>query len=337
MKTHTLMHKRVAAVAILLAVTTALTACSSGSTPSHTATATKVTKLAYIVKYGTVPYFVAENKGVQAESKKLGITTTTTDVEDDSNAAISAVDTAIGQGAQGLIVVPPNQNLGPAILAKAAAAHIPVISVDDPLVDGSGKPDPFVGFDAAALGTQVGNELATLVKKAGISPSDIKIASVEDQTTPVCMTRNNAAFAALHKAIPAITDANVIHIPYNNDINSSISAVTTVATANPNVKYWLSYSCNDAGVLGAWRAFAAKGFPASHFFGVGLGGDYACQEFKENPTGVRASYYLDSTQYGETAVKELYDFLANGKKIPAKTILPGTFIDKSNYAAVAGC
>ncbi|CAN5334095.1 arabinose ABC transporter substrate-binding protein [soil metagenome] len=337
MTTHILKRKGLGASAIVLSAALALSACSSGTAPAPTGGGVKVTKLAYIVKFGTAPYFIAENSGVQSKSAELGITTTTTDVADKSDAAIAAVDTSIGLGAQGLIVVAPNQDLGPVILTKAAKAGIPVIAVDDPLKDTDGKFTPFVGFDAEAIGTQVGEELGKLVNEAKIDAADIKIASVEDQKTPVCMTRNNAAQAALAKAVPGISDANVIHIPYNNDLNSAITAVAPIVTSNPDVKYWLSYSCNDDGVLGAWRAFAAQGFPADRFFGVGLGGAYACQAFAEKSSGFRATYYIDSAVHGQKAVQELYDFLKNGTAIPEKTIIPGTLIDVKNFADIAKC
>lgn len=336
MKTHTWRSRLVTAAMVVTAVT-ALSACSNGEAPAPTGGNQEVTDLAYVVKYGSVPWFVAENKGVQAKSKELGITTTTTDVEDDSNKAIAAVDTSIGLGAQGLIVVAPNQDLGPAIISKAKTAGIPIIAVDDPLKDADGKFAPFVGFDAEAIGTQVGEQLGKLLTEAKIDPADVKVASIEDQKTPVCMTRNKAAQAALEKAVPGISDANVIHIPYNNDLDSAITAVAPIATSNPDVKVWVSYSCNDAGVVGAWRAFAAQGVSADNFYGVGIGGEYACQAFAESSTGFRASVYVDATVHGSTAVQLMYDFLANGTPIPEKTIIPGTLVDESNFAKVVGC
>lgn len=334
------LRRKVTVAAAVVAGVAVLSACSSGATssgrkPGHA----KVSKLAYIVKFGTVPYFVQEDKGVQAKSRALGITTTKTDVEQDANAALSAVDTSVGQGAQGILTVVPDQKIGPAVMSKAKAAGIPVIAIDDPIKDAAGKPAPFVGFDAAQLGTQVGTSLADMLTKAGVTPGPaVKIASIEDQKTPVCMTRNRAAQAALFAKMPGLSASNVLHIPYNNDLNSGIDAMNPVVTANPSVKTWIVYSCNDAGVLGAWRALSQHGVSASSVFGVGIGGEYACQEFgKGTPSGFRASYYTDSAIYGATAVQELYDYLKNGTSIPMRTILPGKFVDASNYKQVERC
>ena len=45
-------------------------------------------------------------------------------------------------------IVVPDQQIGPAILAKAKEAKIPVIAVDDSIKDADGKEAPFVGFSA---------------------------------------------------------------------------------------------------------------------------------------------------------------------------------------------
>ena len=316
----------------------ALGACSSGTNaPADSGTGgVPVERLAYIVKFGSVPYFVQEDLGVQQASDKLGIKTNTTDVEDDSDAALSAVDTAIGQGAQGLIVVAPNQNLGPVIASKASAAGIPVIAVDDPLKDDQGKALPFVGFDAAAIGEQVGTEIGAMINEAGIDPSELKIAAIEDQKTPVCMTRTASAQAALEKSVPGISEDNVIHVPYNNDLNSAIDAMAPVATSNLDVKYWAVYSCNDAGVAGAWRALSTQGLTGDNVFGVGIGGEYACQIFKDEGanSGFRATYAVDSALHGSKAVELLYDNLTNGTPIPLTTILPGILATPDNFTDV---
>jgi L-arabinose transport system substrate-binding protein len=328
--------RRLAAVTMAALATLALAACSDGQSGEVTGGGVDVKKLAYIVKFGSVPYFVQENKGVQRASDKLGITTSATDVKDDSDAAVSAVDTAIAQGAQGLIVVAPNQNLGPVIASKAATAGIPVIAVDDPLMDGNGNALPFVGFDAASIGEQVGTELGRLMTKEGVNPAKVKVASIEDQKTPVCMTRNKAAQTALEKSMPGITGDNVIHVPYNNDLDSAINAMATVATSNPDVDYWAIYSCNDAGVAGAWRALSTHAVTGDKVFGVGIGGEYACQIFKAegNRSGFRATYAVDSALHGEKAVELLHAFLKDGTKIPARTILPGMLANAENFKDV---
>jgi L-arabinose transport system substrate-binding protein len=326
----------VATVALLAGCSSGVgNAVSTGSSAKPVA----VKKLAYIVKSGNDPYFVNENKGIQSESKTLGITTTMTDVQADTNAAISAVDTSIGQGAQGIAIVVPDQKIGPAVISKAKAAGVPLIAINDPIKDASGKAAPFIGFDATAIGTQVGTSLADLLTKGGVKAgADVKIASVENQKTPVCMARNEAAQAALFKAFPGLSESNILHVPYNNDLNSAIDAMNTVVTANASVKTWITYSCNDGGVLGAWRALASHGVSASNVYGVGIGGEYACQEFgKAEPSGFRAAYYTNSARNGVAAVKILHDFLANGTAIPARTILEGEFVDPSNYKKTIGC
>jgi L-arabinose transport system substrate-binding protein len=299
----------------------------------------KHVSIAYIVKYGTVPYFINEARGVRSKAQQLGADISVEDVEQDSNLELTNVNTAVGQGVSGIITVVPSQKLGPAVIARAQAANIPLIAVDDPIVDGNGKPAPFIGFDATAIGTQVGDELAQLFQQAKLTPgAEVKIASIEDQATPVCMQRNVGAWNAFRKHIPNFDVANVLHIPYHNDLHSAIDAMAPVATAHPEVKTWLVYSCNDAGMLGAWRALSNNGVTPDHVFGVGIGGEYACTEFsKAKPSGFRASFYIDSAIYGAAAVQEIYDHVTKGVPIPDRRVFPGTFVDATNYAREIHC
>ena len=50
------------------------------------------------------------------------------DVQLDPNLAMNAVDQAIGTGVNGIVIVVPDQTIGPAVLKKAAEAKIPVVT-----------------------------------------------------------------------------------------------------------------------------------------------------------------------------------------------------------------
>jgi hypothetical protein len=65
--------------------------------------------------------------------------------------------------------------------------------VDDPLKDADGKFALFVGIGADQIEAQVGEELGRLVSEAQIDPENIRIASVEHQKPPVCVSRADTA------------------------------------------------------------------------------------------------------------------------------------------------
>ena len=49
-----------------------------------------------------------------------------------------------------------------------------------------------------------------------------------------------------------------MRIPYDNHMESAVTAVTTTLTAHPEAKRWIFYSCNDDGVLGGVRATESR-------------------------------------------------------------------------------
>ncbi len=152
---------RLGAVAVLTCGGLVLAACSSGTATTagsggSATVAAKDVKLAYIVKFGTVPYFVEEARGVREKAKELGVTVSVQDVAQDSNAALSAVDTAIAQGVKGIAIVVPDQKIGPAVLQKAKAAGVAGVAQDDPHQAAAGTAAPWGGVDTAPGGPQVG-------------------------------------------------------------------------------------------------------------------------------------------------------------------------------------
>src|SRR4051794_21721572 len=73
----------------------------------------------YINKDGNDSWFVEEVAGAKAEAEKLGVGFTSQNVDFDSNRTTVAVDTAIAAGAKGVVIVVPEQKIGPAVLKKA--------------------------------------------------------------------------------------------------------------------------------------------------------------------------------------------------------------------------
>jgi len=103
------------------------------------------------------------------------------------------------------------------------------------------------------------------------------------------------------------------------------------------VTHWLLFSCNDDGVLGAWRALENDGVSAANVIGVGINGQLAAEEFKKDvPTGLRASLMAQAANHGSTAVQEIYDYLTAGTEIPAVNFIPASVMTPDNWAELTG-
>jgi L-arabinose transport system substrate-binding protein len=333
-------HKttRIAPAAIVVSALL-LSACGGGGSTAASKPAN--IKVAFLTKHLDNPWFVNETGGAKQQAGKLGVKLTVQDLQFDANLALTAVDTVIGAGTKGIIIVVPDQKIGPSVISKARTAHIPIMAVDDTIKDQDGKPAPFVGFDAPKLGDQVGNAVADLYLKAGWASDSSKVvraASIEQQTLSVCQARTDASTAAFLNKVPAFGSQNVLHIAYDGTLNGSLNVMSTVVTAHPNVTNWLFWSCNDDGVLGGIRALENRGVPADRAIGVGLGGNLTCGEFnKPQVTSFAATTYVNSANEGITAMQEMYDAIVNGKAIPQSTLIPATLVTRDNFKQVMNC
>ncbi len=81
--------------------------------------------IAYLNKMGDNPWFVDEVAGAKAVADKLGVEFFNQDLQFDSNLAMTAMDTYIGKGISGIIIVVPDTKIGPAVIEKAQKAGIP--------------------------------------------------------------------------------------------------------------------------------------------------------------------------------------------------------------------
>jgi L-arabinose transport system substrate-binding protein len=291
---------------------------------------------AYLTKQGDVPYFVEQVGAAKAKAKELGVELTTQDLQLDTNLALSSVDTLISQGVDGIVIVVPDQSVGPAVIRKAEAADVPLIASDDIIEDTEGNPAPYVGLDNGAVGGQAGEAIADLHAEAPWKDDTAStgILSVELQELDVCMERTDGAREAFLEANPDFPEDQIVAVPYDGSTSKAIDAAGTAITANSKYKQWLVWSCNDAGVQGAVRALERAGFKADDVIGVGLDGSLACDEFKRGDSGFKATLYLDPTNEGKTGVQALYDYHVDGKPLPKRVNFPGTYADRENVGEV---
>ena len=310
-----------------------IAACAAATVFSAAALADDPVKMGYINKMGEHPWFVAEVGGAKSQASQLGVNLMTQDVQFNADLTLTTFDTMVGDGVKAIAIVVPDKALGPVVAEKAAKAGIKLIAVDDDIYTADKKMVPYIGMNAEAIGRQVGAEEARLYKAMGWDKfDDVRIGSVEDQKADTCMRRNRGAEAAFFEAVPGFEKKNIIHIPYDNPMESAIENVTATLTANPGVKHWIFYSCNDDGVLGAVRATENQGMPPDSVIGVGIDGSRSCGLFGEGkPSGFRGSMYIDSGKEGATAVKLLYDSVKSGQPLPETTYVSADLITLDTF------
>src|SRR3954447_7233677 len=332
-------HRRALAIAATALSLVALTACSSGQETSSDSAASSGPKegpitIAYLQKQGDQQYFVDQAKGAKDAAAKLGdVTVKVVDLGTDSNKAISEVDSAISQKVDGIIIVVPDQQIGPQVISAAEAAGIPIMASDDVIKGADGKEAPFAGFDGTAMGNKVGEEAARLYTEAGWNAADTRILSAYKQDLSVCKDRVVGAADSFGKGIKG--DApQVIEVGTDNSATDAQDQAGAVITANAGVKHWVVWGCNDENETGVVTALQNDGVKAADIIGVGIGAYLDCKDWKAGQvTGNKAALYINGNDVGASAIDSLVATIRHGVPLPPKTIARSTIVDASTWRA----
>ena len=330
-------RRRMSALAVAVIAVVGLSACSSGmeTTDGPAAAGPKSGQLtiAYLQKQGDQQYFVDEADGAKAAAAELGdVEIKVVDLGTDSNKAISELDSVIAQKVDGIIVVVPDQQIGPQVIEAAKAAGIPIMASDDVISDASGAEAPFSGFDGTSMGNLVGGEAARLYTEAGWTAADTRILSAYKQDLSACNQRVTGASDAFNKAV---SDApEVVGIGTDNSATDAQNKAGAIITANAGVKNWVVWGCNDESVTGVVTALQNSGVAADNIIGVGLGAYLTCKDWAAGQdTGNKAALFISGAEVGRAAVTSMVGLLRDGTKLPPVSIANTEIVNADNWEA----
>jgi len=319
----------------LRAVLAALCVASLGM--SLAAHADAPTKIGFLVKMPEQAWFINEQKAATALGQKENFSVVNIGTPDGEK-VLAAIDNLGAQGAQGFVICAPDVRLGPAIQARAKRYNMKFVTVDDQLVDSSGKPlagVPHLGMSAFKIGNQVGTAIADEMKKRGWKPEEVGALRITDYELPTARLRTDGATASLLAS--GFRKENIFDAPQKTtDDEGGFNATAPVLAQHPNIKKWVIFALNEESVLGAVRATEQLHLPASDVIGVGINGaGEAFAEFqKKAPTGFYGTIAVSSTNHGKESAQNLIDWIRNGKKPPADTKTTGKLMTRDNWTAV---
>ena len=291
-------------------------------------------KIGYIVKSATEPWFQSEWEFADQAAANLGFTLVKLPATD-AEKLMSALDNLAAQGAQGVIICASDTKLGPSIVAKCAEKNLKLMTVDDRLVDASGKPMegvPHVGISASEIGKSVGTALAAEIKKRGWNVAETGAAVLTVNEIETCKLRTDGATESLTAG--GFSGANIYPTAWKapNDINSAVDAANIVLTQHPAVKHWVTFSSNDDGVLGFVRASEQRNIAPGDVIGIGINGTSGKDDLKKaTPTGFYASILLSPRTHGYGTAEAMYNWIKKGTAPAAETYTKGKLIDRSNF------
>ena len=256
----------------------------------------------------------------------------------DGEKVLAAIDNLGAQGAQGFVICAPDVRLGPAIQARAKRYNMKFVTVDDQLVDSSGKPlasVPHLGMSAFKIGNQVGTAIADEMKRRGWKPEEVGALRITDYELPTAKLRTDGATQSLLAG--GFKKENIFDAPQKTtDDEGGFNAASPVLAQHPNIKKWVIFALNEESVLGAVRATEQLHLPAADVIGVGINGaGEAFAEFqKKEPTGFYGTVIISPKRHGEETSELMYTWIKDGKEPPMLTLTTGMLATRDNVASV---
>ena len=294
-------------------------------------------KIGFLVKQAEEPWFQDEWKFAEQAGKEKGFKVVKIGTPS-GDKLLSAIDNLAAQHAQGFIVCVPDVKLGQAIVAKAKQHNLKMMTVDDRLVDGAGKPIesvPHMGISAYKIGQQVGQMMVDEMKKRGWDMNEVGAIKISYDQLPTAKERNDGTLDSLTKAgFPAV---NVLNSPQaKTDTEAAFNAANVTITKNPKFKKWIAFGLNDEAALGSVRALEGKGFKADSVISVGIGGSAsALNEFaKAEPTGLFGTVLISPKRHGYETAMNMYEWIKNDKAPEGLILTSGFSATRDNIKQV---
>lgn len=196
------------------------------------------------------PFYVQLKEGAEAAAKAGGDTLIFLDANGDVSKQNNDIQDLITQGVSAIIINPVNPDAVIPSVEAAAAAGIPVITVDRSVNDG--EVVAHIGRDNKAMGKLVGEAVLARLKADGVEGA--KIIEIQGDAGGAVMMDRRDGF---HSAIEG-SSHNIVEGPYAEYIRANaVTAMQDLLQAHPDVK--VIYAHNDDMALGAAQVLSESG------------------------------------------------------------------------------
>jgi len=303
----------------------------------QTVAAAEPVKIGFLVKQAEEPWFQDEWRFAEQAAKEKGFSLVKIGIPNGEK-MIAAIDNLGAQKAQGFIICAPDVKLGTAIERAAKRHQMKLMSVDDQLQDGAGKPIatiPHMGISAYEIGKQVGQNLLNEVKQRGWNINEVGAMRIAFDQLPTAKERTMGAADVLKAAgmpVANLIDAALV----KSDTESAYNAANIVLTKQSKFKHWVIFGMNDEAVLGALRAAEARKLPTESIIAIGIGGSKsALNEFaKPKATGFYGSILISPKRHGYETSTLMFQWITTNQAPPLLTLTDGVLMTRENQQAV---
>jgi L-arabinose transport system substrate-binding protein len=294
-------------------------------------------KIGFIVKQPEEPWFQSEWKWADKAAQQYNFELIKIGAVD-GDKVLTAIDNLAAKGAKGFIICTPDPKLGAAILSRAKANGLKLMSVDDRLIGADGEPIaevPHVGISATNIGIMVGETIAAQARTRGWDLKEVGLLRIAFDSLQTARERTYGARDALLK--DGLDAAHVFDAPQRTtDTEGGFNAANPALTKQGTIKRWAFVGINDETVLGGVRASEGIGLGVNDVIAVGIGGSGTAQaEFsKAQPTGFFATILLSPKRHGFATSEAMYKWITENVQPALLTYTNGTVMDRTNFKAL---
>lgn len=290
-------------------------------------------KLGYLVKQPDEPWFQVEWRFAEQAARERGCELVKLAVPD-AEKTLAAIDNLAAQGAKGFVICTPDVRLGPAIVAKARAADLKIITVDDQFIGPDGKIMEDVhhlGVAAREVGRAAGQALWDAYAARGWKADETAACIVTFEELDTARERTEGVIERL--VANGFPKERIFKAPQKTtDIPGAFDAANVLLTQHPTERHWLAGGMNDSAVLGAVRALEGRGFSDRTAAGIGINGTDCLDEFrKSKPTPFLGSILMEANIHGRETTLALHDWITKGIEPPKARFTSGILITRENF------
>lgn len=319
------------------ATTAAASKAAASQAGAATAAAGKATglKFVYICKQLTHPWFIQEEMGIKKACTELGIDYVGIDSNNNNEKCLSDIDSAFSMNADGMMICITNQSMGPNLAKRCREEGMPLVTIDDNIVDDTGAPVPHVGMPTEEVGELGGKELAKMANERGFFKDGnvVKVMQINIPTNTVFGPRLDGYKKALMADTP-LKDEDFIRVDAADataEYEGNLKVASPVILAHPEVTHWIITGANDDCALAPMAVLKEQGFNQDNVLGCGLGGyEMSLEQFK-NGNKSYIAIVLQPDVEGYKAVYELYENITKKTAMPDNTFVSGSIANSDNY------
>ena len=290
-----------------------------------------------IYKAGDQTWFIDEGAAAQKAVEAAGGTFTFVDAKMSPEECLKAIDNAIANQADGIVICVPDQTMSQNVVDKCNEYGIAVVAADDALEMGGEKIAPWVGIAGYDIGSSCAEWLCDYMEQNNL---------VEDETCGVlimtmstvssCVPRTDGEYDVLISRFPEFKDngnGRLFYADYDGTTEKGNTASAAIITGNPQITKWMVMGANEEGVIGCVRALETNGVDAESAC-VGMGAYMVVEEY-EKGSALRAAPFFSDVAIGTYSVNTLFDVI-DGNEVQMETAVPAEITTPENYHDILG-